>query len=47
MTLENVRSRKALADHCWRAIAGGVSDANAGRLPAPGNDSMADQRRAA
>jgi 1-acyl-sn-glycerol-3-phosphate acyltransferase len=47
VTLETVRSRKALADHCWRAIAAGVSDANAGRLPDAADDNIADQRRAA
>jgi 1-acyl-sn-glycerol-3-phosphate acyltransferase len=47
VTLETVRSRKALADHCWRAIAGGVSDANAGRLPDAADDNIPDQRRAA
>ncbi|MGL4962044.1 MAG: lysophospholipid acyltransferase family protein [Inquilinus sp.] len=47
VTLEDVRSRKSLADHCWRAIAAGVSDANAGRLTSAADDNMADQRRAA
>ena len=47
VTLETVRSRKALADHCWRAIAAGVSDANAGRLPDAADDNIPDQRRAA
>ena len=47
VTLEDFRSRKSLADHCWRTIAGGVSAANAGRLPAPAAPDMPDQRRAA
>lgn len=47
VTLEDFRSRKGLADHCWRTIAAGVSDANAGRLPEPASENMADQRRAA
>ncbi|MFC7334769.1 lysophospholipid acyltransferase family protein [Rhodocista pekingensis] len=33
LTVEQVSSRKALADHCWRAVAGGVDRAVAGRLP--------------
>ncbi len=31
VTLAELGSRKALADHCYRAIAGGVASANAGR----------------
>ncbi len=31
VTLADLGSRKALADHCYRAIAGGVASANAGR----------------
>ncbi len=34
VTLEAFGTRKALADHCWRTVAGGVAQANAGRLPA-------------
>lgn len=30
VALEGFAGRKALADHCWRAIAQGVADANAG-----------------
>ncbi|MEO3434856.1 lysophospholipid acyltransferase family protein [Inquilinus sp. CAU 1745] len=30
VALEGFAGRKALADHCWRTIAGGVADANAG-----------------
>lgn len=31
VSMENFASRKALADHCWRAVAGGVSRALSGR----------------
>lgn len=31
-TLAAAGTRKALAEHCWQAVAGGVADANAGRL---------------
>lgn len=47
VTLEDVQSRKSLADHCWRVIATGVSEANAGRLPEPPALRVPDQRRAA
>ena len=32
VTLAELGSRKALADHCWRAVATGVAAANAGRM---------------
>ncbi|HYE48812.1 MAG TPA: lysophospholipid acyltransferase family protein [Azospirillaceae bacterium] len=38
VTVESFGSRKALADHCWRAVASGVARAVAGRPPAPVND---------
>ncbi|MDR6293734.1 1-acyl-sn-glycerol-3-phosphate acyltransferase [Inquilinus ginsengisoli] len=47
VTLEDFRSRKSLADHCWRTIAVGVSAANAGRLPEPAAANLPDQRHAA
>ena len=47
VTLEDFRSRKSLADHCWRTIAVGVSAANAGRLPKPAAANLPDQRHAA
>jgi lyso-ornithine lipid O-acyltransferase len=31
VSLETMPSRKALADHCWQAVASGVAAANAGR----------------
>ncbi|MGP1394074.1 MAG: lysophospholipid acyltransferase family protein [Inquilinaceae bacterium] len=35
VTLAAAGTRKALADRCWHAVAGGVADANAGRASAP------------
>lgn len=35
LTVEQVSSRKALAEHCWRTVAAGVERAVTGRLPAP------------
>lgn len=34
-TIEGFSSRKALADHCWHAVAGGVARAISGRPAAP------------
>jgi lyso-ornithine lipid O-acyltransferase len=34
VTIDQLGSRKKLADHCWRVIADGVAAANAGRLAA-------------
>jgi lyso-ornithine lipid O-acyltransferase len=36
VSMENFASRKALADHCWREVAGGVSRAVSGRSGAGG-----------
>ncbi|HET8729480.1 MAG TPA: lysophospholipid acyltransferase family protein [Alphaproteobacteria bacterium] len=36
VSLETMPSRKALADHCWRAVASGVAAANSGRPVGPG-----------
>jgi 1-acyl-sn-glycerol-3-phosphate acyltransferase len=40
VTLAMFGSRKALAEHCHRVVAGGLAAALAGRLPAPAADRM-------